>query len=121
MSKELALLLAGRDLAQARPSVYRGSNDGSIDGWILMMRRYLKPIQSKAPLWSIIGHLEEEARNYVIDKAESERDDPEKVFEPNPRQCLKNWLPCWQAETWRKLDLAYIEVRGMGPLTDGFW
>ena len=37
------------------------------------------------------------------------------------RQCPKNWPPCWQAETWRKLDLAYIEVQRMGPLTDGFW
>ena len=85
MSKELAPLLAGRDLAQARPSVYRGSKDGSIDGWILVMRRYLKRSQSKASLdnqaWSIIGHLEGEARNYIIDKAEPERDAPEKVFE----------------------------------------
>ena len=40
MSKELAPLLAGRDLAQARPNVYRGSKDGSIDGWILIMQRY---------------------------------------------------------------------------------
>ena len=32
MTKELAPLLAGRDLAQARPNVYRGSKDGSIDG-----------------------------------------------------------------------------------------
>ena len=32
MSKELAPLLAGRDLAQTRPNVYRGSKDGSIDG-----------------------------------------------------------------------------------------
>ena len=47
MSKELAPLLAGRDLAQARPSVYRGSKDGSIDRWILVMRRYLKRTQSK--------------------------------------------------------------------------
>ena len=85
MSKELAPLLAGRDLAQARPSVYRGSKDGSIDGWILVMRRYLKRTQSKALLedqaWSIIGHLEGEARNYLINKAEHERDAPEKVFE----------------------------------------
>ena len=29
----------------------------------------------------IIGHLEGEARNYIINKAESERDAPEKVFE----------------------------------------
>ena len=31
--------------------------------------------------WSIIGHPEGEARNYIINKAEFERDTPEKVFE----------------------------------------
>ena len=85
MSKELAPLLAGRDLAQTRPNVYRGSKDGSIDGWILVMQRYLKRIQTNVSAedraWSIIGHLEGEARNYIINKAESERDTPEKVFE----------------------------------------
>ena len=85
MSKELAPLLAGRDLAQTRPNVYRGSKDGSIDGWIPVMQRYLKRIQTKVSAedraWSIIGHLEGEARNYIINKAESERDTPEKVFE----------------------------------------
>ena len=85
MSKELAPLLAGRDLAQARPNVYCGSKEGSIDGWILIMQRYLKRTQAKVSAedqaWSIIGHLEGEARNYIINKAESERDTPEKVFE----------------------------------------
>ena len=85
MSKELAPLLAGRDLAQARPNVYRGSKERSIDGWILIMQRYLKRTQAKVSAedqaWSIIGHLEGEARNYIINKAESERDTPEKVFE----------------------------------------
>ena len=85
MSKELAPLLAGRDLAQAKPNVYRGPKDGSIDGWILIMQRYLKRTQTKVSAedqaWSIIGHLEGEARNYIINKAESERDTPEKVFE----------------------------------------
>ena len=84
MSKELAPLLAGRDLAQTRPNVYRGSKDGSIGGWILVMQRYLKRIQTKVSAedraWSSISHLEGEARNY-INKAESERDTPEKVFE----------------------------------------
>ena len=65
MSKELAPLLAGRDPMQARPSVYRGSKEGSIDGWILVMRRYLQRTQAKATpddkAWSIIGHLECEA------------------------------------------------------------
>ena len=67
MSKELDPLLAGRDQTQARPSVYRGSKEGSIDGWILVMRRYLQRTQAKATAddktWSIIGHLEGEARN----------------------------------------------------------
>ena len=85
MSKELAPLLAGRDLVQTRPNVYRGSKDGSIDRWILIMQRYLKRTQIKVSFedraWGIIGHLEGEARNYVINKAESERDTPEKVFE----------------------------------------
>ena len=87
MSKELAPLLAGRDQTQAKPSVYRdpGRKEGSIDGWILVMRRYLQRTQAKATpddkAWSIIGHLEGEARNYIINKAESERDTPEKVFE----------------------------------------
>ena len=85
MSKELAPLLAGRDPSQARPSVYRGSKEGSIDVWILVMQRYLQRTQAKATLddkaWSFIGHLEGEARNYIINKAESERDTPEKVIE----------------------------------------
>ena len=85
MSKELAPLLAGKTLAQTRPNVYRGSKDGSIDEWILIMQRYLKRAQTKVSAedraWSIIGHLEGEARNYIINKAESVRDTPEKVFD----------------------------------------
>ena len=85
ISKAMSKELAGGDLAQTRPNVYRGSKDGSIDGWILIMQRYLKRAQTKVSVedraWSIIGHLEGEARNYIINKAESERDTPEKVFE----------------------------------------
>ena len=85
MCEELAPLLAGRDQTQARPSVYIGPKEGAIDGWILVMRRYLQRTQAKATLddkaWCIIGHLEGEARNYIINKAGSERDTPEKEFE----------------------------------------
>ena len=67
MSKELAPSLSGRDPTQARLSVYRGSKEGSIDGWILVMRRYLQRTQAKATpddsARSIIGHLEGKARN----------------------------------------------------------
>ena len=77
-----ASLLAGRNLAHTRSSVYRGSREGSIDGWILVMRCYLRRTQSKASLdhhaWSITGYL---AGNYIINNAESERDTPEKLFE----------------------------------------
>ena len=62
MSKELAPLLAGRDQMQAKPIVYRGSKEGSIDGWILVMRPYLQRTQAKAI-------------------PDDERDTPEKVFE----------------------------------------
>ena len=85
MSKELAPLLADRGPTQARPSVYGGPKEDSIDGWILVMRRYLQRTQAKANpddrAWSINGRLEGEARNYIINKVESERDTPEKVFE----------------------------------------
>ena len=85
IQKALAPLLAGRDPSEARPSAYRGSKEGFIDEWILIMRRYLQRTQAKATLdgkaWSIIGRLEGEARNFIINKAEYERDSPEKVFE----------------------------------------
>ena len=42
MSKELAPLLSGRKRTQARPSVYRESKEGSIDGWVLLMRLYFQ-------------------------------------------------------------------------------
>ena len=49
------------------------------------MRRYLQRTQAKGSpddrAWSIISHLEVEARNYIINKPESERDTSEKVFE----------------------------------------
>ena len=84
MSKELTPLLTGRDPSQARPSVYRGSKEGSVDCWVLVMRRYLQRPQAKATpddkAWTIISHLECEAHNYIINKVVSERDTPEKVF-----------------------------------------
>ena len=83
-SKELDRLLAGRDPIQDRPSVYRRSTEGSIEGCILVMRRYLQRTQAKANpddrAWSIVSHLEGEARNYIMNKAEAERDTPEKVL-----------------------------------------
>ena len=65
-------MLAGRDPSQARPSVYRESKEVSIDGWILLMRRYPQSTQTKATpddkAWSIISHLGGVAHKYNINK-----------------------------------------------------
>ena len=62
------------------------------------MRQYSLRTQAKATLddkaWSIISHLEGEARNYIINKAESERDTPEKVFEPLASRFGKGATAC---------------------------
>ena len=83
MAKGLKPLLDDKDM-KVKPATYRGSKDGLIDGWILMMRRHLTKSQSTAaPLdqaWRIIEALEGEARDYLINKLESERNEPEKVF-----------------------------------------
>ena len=56
-----------------------------MDGWILEIKRYLQRTQANVSMndkaWCIIGHLEGEVRNYIINKSESERDSPENVFE----------------------------------------
>ena len=39
MSKELAPLIANRDQTAVRPTAYRGSKDGTIDEWLLVMKR----------------------------------------------------------------------------------
>ena len=84
-SKELAPLLVGRDPSQARPSVYRGSQESSTEGWILVMGRFLQQTHAKEATlddkaWIFIGYLEGEARNYIINKAESERDFDQSVW-----------------------------------------
>ena len=48
------------------------------------MKRFLESVHAKSPkidkAWDIIDHLEGEARNYIINKSEPERDEPDKVF-----------------------------------------
>ena len=83
MSKELAPLIANRDQTAVRQTAYRGSKDGTIDEWLLVMKRYLEKIYlNSSPVdeaWAIIDHLGEEARSYIINKPESELDSHEKV------------------------------------------
>ena len=83
MSEELAPLIANRDQTAVRPTAYRGSKDGTIDEWLLVMKRYLEQVLlNSAPVdkaWAITDHLGEEARSYPINKPESDRDSHENV------------------------------------------
>ena len=83
ISKELALVIAGREQTETRPTVNKGTKDGNADGWLLLIRRLLERVHAKSAekkAWAIMDHLEGEARNYIIKKSEPERNDPEKVF-----------------------------------------
>ena len=83
MAKELAPLTANRDQTAVRPTLYRGSKDGTVEEWLLVMKRYLERVYSNASpvdkAWAIIDHLGDEARSFIINKPESERDSHEKV------------------------------------------
>ena len=80
MSKELAPLIANRDQTRVRPTIYKGTEDGTVDRWLPVMQRFLERVHAKSPkidkAWAIIDHLEGEARNYIINKSEPERDEP---------------------------------------------
>ena len=83
IAKEFAPLIANRDQTAVRPTLYRGSKDGTVEEWLLVMKRYLERVYSNAsPIdkaWAIIDHLGDEARSFIINKPESERDSHEKV------------------------------------------
>ena len=83
MSKGLEPLLATK-ATKNKPTKYRGTRDGIVDGWLMLMRRYLEKAHAKdTPLdraWTIVEFLENEARDYITNKSEAERDTEEKVF-----------------------------------------
>ena len=83
MSKGLEPLLAVKE-SKNKPTKYRGTKDGNADGWMMLMKRHLEKAHPKAtPLdkaWTIIEYLEHEARDYITNKSEAERDTDEKVF-----------------------------------------
>ena len=83
ITKALAPLIANRDQTAVRPTLYRGSKDGTVEEWLLVMKRYLERVYSNASpvdkAWVIIDHLGDEARSFTINKPESERDSHEKV------------------------------------------
>ena len=84
VSKELAPLIADREQTRFRPSMYKGTKDGNVDRWLLLMKRFLERVLAKSTeidkAWAIVDHLKGEARNYIINKSEPERDQPEKIF-----------------------------------------
>ena len=55
-----------------------------VAGWLMLMKRYLEKAHAKdTPLdraWTIVEFLENEARDYMTNKSEAERDTDEKVF-----------------------------------------
>ena len=83
MSKGLEPLLAAKE-SKNKPTKYRGTRDGIVDGWLMLMRRYLEKAHAKdTPLdraWTIVEFLENEARDYITNKSEAERDTDEKVL-----------------------------------------
>ena len=83
MSKGLEPLLAAKE-SKNKPTKYRGTKDGNADGWMMLMKRHLEKAHTRAtPLdkaWTIIEYLEHEARDYITNKSEAERDTDEKVF-----------------------------------------
>ena len=83
MSKGLEPLLAAKE-AKNKPTKYRGTRDGIIDGWLVLMKRYLEKAHSKDTTleraWTIVEFLENEAQDYITNKSEAERDTDEKIF-----------------------------------------
>ena len=49
MSKELAPLIANRDQTRVCPTVYKGTKDGTVDGWLPVMKRSLERVHAKSP------------------------------------------------------------------------
>ena len=54
MSKDLEPLLATTE-TKNKPTKYRGTCDGIIDGWMMLMRRYLQKRTQKSHLWTKHG------------------------------------------------------------------
>ena len=71
MSKCLEPLLAAKETTN-KPTKYEGTRDGNADGWMMLMKRHSEQAHAKAtPLdraWTMIEFLENEARDYIINK-----------------------------------------------------
>ena len=83
MSKGLELLLAATE-TKNKPAKYRGTRDGIIDGWMMLMKRFLEKAHAKATpsdrAWTMLEFLKNEAGDNITNKSEAKRDKDEKVF-----------------------------------------
>ena len=83
MSKGLEPLLAAKK-TKNKPTKDRGTRDGKVVSWLMLLKRYLEKAHAKdIPFyraWTIVYFLENEARDYITNKSEDERDTDEKVF-----------------------------------------
>ena len=83
MSKGLEPLRAAKETTN-KSTKYRGTRDGIIDAWMMLLKGYIgKPHGKDTPLdraWTTVEFLENEARDYITNKSEAEQDTDEKVF-----------------------------------------
>ena len=83
MCKCLEPLLAAKE-TKNKPTKYRGTRNGNADGLMMLMKQHLEKAHAKATaldkVWTIIELLNIEARDYIPNKSEAERDINEKVF-----------------------------------------
>ena len=83
MYKGLEPLQAAKE-TKTKPTKHRDTHDGIVDGWLMFMKRYLEKAHAKDTAlhraWTIVELLENEARDFIMNKSEAERDMDEKVF-----------------------------------------
>ena len=83
MSKGLEPLLAAKE-TKNKPTKDRSTLDWIIDGWLMLMKRFLEKAHANDTLidraWTVVEFLENEARDYNTNKSEAEQDKDEKLF-----------------------------------------
>ena len=84
MCKGLEPMLLAAKATKNKPTKYRCMRDRIFDGWRMLMKSYLEKAHATAtPLdnaWIRVEFLENEARDYITNKSEAERDTDEKVL-----------------------------------------
>ena len=81
VSKSLEPLLTAKE-TKNKPTKYHDTR--LVEGWMMLMKRYLEKAHAKVtPLdkaWTTVEFLKNEARDYITNKSEAERDTDKKVF-----------------------------------------